>query len=121
MITAKEIRKKLKIPEKIKICDMLLRYFDQEMNKVLCYIDNQDGPFGLLFSLNQVLKHYNCAYCVTCEKKEITKEIDTFTKAVEKLGYFVQYRYAPNDIEFTICWTKVKNINDIDEKKENKK
>lgn len=112
MISAKELRKKFNIPEKIKIKDILIRYFNQEMKKILKYINKKDGPFGLSFSLNQALKYYNCPYCVTCEKKEVTQEVNLFMKEIEDLGYFIQNNTKPNDIEFAIYWTQVKNINE---------
>lgn len=122
MIDAKEMRNRLHLPEKIKIKDIAVKYFESELNKVSHYIENTVGPFGLTFSFslknilsnigkNSHLEQNNYQMNIfKITKEDIEKGINEFIEELENSGYFVQHRYDKNlqSYIFAIYWTSVK-------------
>lgn len=115
MINAKEVRNRLHLSEKIEIKDMAMKYFENELNKVLQYIDNDVGPFGLTFSfsLKNILNlksddEYKIE-TIKLTKENIEKNMISFVKELEDLGYFVQWKYDSNldSYIFAVYWVSI--------------
>lgn len=109
MITAEQLRGKLRIPEKIKLEKMILKYFEQEIDKVSKYINEGNKPFGLSFTLNAVFDYYASPVPISeTMKPHIEKEIKNFVIEVGKLGYYAQWKYVDDKYIFSIFWTQIK-------------
>lgn len=110
MLNAKEVRKLLKVPKKIKIRTLIKKYFEQELKKASAYLTEMRGPFGLTFTLRHVFEYFNTPHYVHCRKEELICELNEFVKELNELGYYVIYQKNQNEntYEFTIFWTQIK-------------